>query len=219
MIRRASYPKMAGSRWELLDRISGAAAIFVGLFLLIAVVSLIVSGGSPISGSRLLYPFENNWLVVIFKLHAGFSGVTTGQLQGVPILDVAILALFSIVSLGLFAARYPNRRILLILALVQPFLGLVILFVTQTAGRSAVMGATLLFSIALLGGKNPHRTAAIIGIVASVMLFVGDLTAGRPPSGWIAALFGAAYLLFIAWLFLVARQLIWPRNPTESLHK
>ena len=46
--------------------------------------------------------FKNNFLVLIFRLHAGFSGVQEESLQGINLLDISILVLVGIVALTLF---------------------------------------------------------------------------------------------------------------------
>ena len=196
------------SRLSWLYRISGAAALIVAILLLIAMINLITTVLQPGATNGWLSALENNWLIVIFKLHAGFGGVHTDLLQVLNFLDMAILALVAVTHLGLYAALRRTSRILSIVAAIQPFLGIVLFLATRTAGRSGVMGAALVISVVMLRSNIVNRVIASMGILASALLLVGDFTAGAiPPTAIIAILFGIGYVLFITWLFLIARRL------------
>ena len=119
-----------------------------------------------------------------------------------------ILALVGIMVLGLSAALAKTSRIWSAIAAIQPFLGIVLLIATKTVGRSAVMGAALVISLVMLRSNAFGKPTAFLGIAASMFLLIGDFSAGLPPSGTIATLFGMAYVLFIAWLFLTAQRLL-----------
>ena len=187
------------SRW--LYTLGAGAALAEGIVLLIGLLSLGSTGGW-------LAAIPDNWLITIFKLHAGFGGAHIGLLQGVDLLDIVILAFEGLALLGLYAALGRTRRIWSVVAAIQPFLGIVLFLVTQSAGRSAAMGAVLVISLVMLHGGLFTRTTAYVGIAASVLLLVGDFTAGIPPVPIMAILFGIAYLIFTAWFFLIARRLL-----------
>ena len=55
--------------------------------------------------------FQNNFLVFIFKLHAGFSGVQEWVLDGLNFPDITIIVLFSIVTLTLFPALKQEQNL------------------------------------------------------------------------------------------------------------
>jgi hypothetical protein len=197
----------ADSNWKSLYRIGSVGALMAGILLLIAMISLIISVLQPGAINGWLSLFQNNWLIVIFKLHAGFSGIQINLLHILNILDIAILALVGTMYLGLYAALRRTSRIWSIIALALPFLGIVLFIATKTAGRSAVMGAGLVISIVMLRNKIFSRVTAYVGILASVLLLVGDFTAGVLHSNTITALFGIGYVLLMTWIFLIARRL------------
>ena len=207
-MNQSTNTETAHSRLRWLYNISGAAALIVGTLLLIAVISLIITVLQPNPTVGWLSALENNWLVVIFKLHAGFSGVQSGLLHVLNLLDIAILALVGVMYLGLYAALRRTSRIWSIIAAIQPFLGIVLFLATRTAGRSGVMGAGLVISIVMLRSDIFKKFTAYVGILASVLLLVGDFSVGAiPPLGITAMLFGIGYMLFITWYFLNAQRL------------
>ncbi len=196
------------SRLNWLYNISGAAALIVGAVLLIAMISLVITVLQPSPANGWLAALENNWLVVIFKLHAGFSGVQSDLLHVLNFLDIALLALVGVMYLGLYAALRRTSRIWSIIAAIQPFLGIVLFLATKTVGRSGVMGAALVISVVMLRSNIFKKVTAYAGILASVVLFMGDFSVGAiPPLGITAILFGIGYMLFITWYFLIARRL------------
>jgi hypothetical protein len=192
------------SFWIILYSVSAGAALTVGLLFMIAVIELVISG--PQFGW--LSPFQNNWLVVIFKLHAGYGGIKLDMLHNLSLLDIAILALVGTMYVGLYAVLRRTSKIWSMIALAQPFLGIVLFIATKSAGRSSVMGAALVISIVMMRNNSFNKATAYMGILASVLLLFGDFSAGMiPPSTMIASLFGIGYLLLVTWFFLLASTL------------
>ena len=202
-----SHVETTDSRWKGLYKVGGAAALIAGILLLIAMISLITSVLQPGAINSWLSLFQNNWLIVIFKLHAGFSGIQIDLLHILNFLDIAILALVGTMYLGLYAALRRTSRIWSIIALALPFLGIVLFIATKTAGRSAVMGAGLVISVVMLRNNIFNRVTAYMGILASVLLLVGDFSAGVLHSNIITTLFGIGYVLLMTWFFLISRRL------------
>jgi hypothetical protein len=191
-----------------LYKVAGAASLTAGVLLLIAMISLITAGLHPGTTNSWLSPFQDNWLIVIFKLHAGFRGVQIDLLHILDFLDIAILALVGTMYLGLYVVLRRTSKIWSIAAAIQPFLGIVLFIATKTAGRSGVMGAGLVISLVMLRSNIFKKVTAYLGILASVLLLVGDFSAGViPPLTIVATFFGIGYVLFSTWFFLVARRL------------
>ena len=67
-----------------------------------------------------------------------------------------------------------------------------------------MMLAVLIISVVILKGKHFGKVTGITGILAGVMLFVGDLTVGMQ-SSLITGLFGIGYVLLIIWFFLITK--------------
>lgn len=195
------------SRWPWLYQVSARAALGDVILLVLGTPLLITAVHSPGSTSGWLSAFQDNWLITIFKLHAGFSGAQIGLLQSLDLLDIVFLALAGLTILGLYAALRSTSRIWSIVAAVQPFLGIVLFIVTQTAGRSAAMGAAFVISLVMLRSSIFPKATAYLGIAASGLLLIGDFSAGMPASPIVAALFGTAYVLFTVWFFVIARRL------------
>lgn len=192
-----------------LYRLSGTAALLAAGLLLAAVVELIATGVATNASGGYIAPFLENWLVVIFGLHAGVSGISINELQTLNFIDLGILALVAITHVGLYMVLHRTSRIWSIIALAQPFLGMALFVATKSAGRSAVMGAGLVASALMLRGGIFSKAIGWAGLLASALLLAGDLSAGAiPPSGIVATVFGLGYALLIAWLFAVGGKLI-----------
>jgi hypothetical protein len=208
-VNRIVNAETAESRWNWLYQVSGAASLILGVLFLIAMTSLFAAGLQPGTINGWLSPFQNNWLVVLFKLNAGFDGVQFDLLYGLNPLDIAIMALVATTYLGLYAALRRTSRIWSIIAAVMPFLGIVVFIATRIAGRSGMMGAGLVISFVMLRSNIFGKVTAFVGILSSVLLLAGDFgTTGNSPSTIVAVLIGIGYVLLMTWFFLIARRLL-----------
>jgi len=205
MIQQAMSTKTVHSRRSGLCRIGGAAALITGLLLLIGMISLIVSILQPGTANGWSSLFRNNWLVKIFILHAEFSGIHA-DLQGLNLLDIAILLLVSLICLGFSTAFRNARKVWSIIAFALALIAIILFVTTQIAGRSTVMLAVLINSFLMLGDKSFGKVTVYTGILAGILLFAGDLTVGIH-SNIITMLFGAGYVLLTIWFLLIARIL------------
>jgi len=208
MAKSSMDPEMVRSRWNWLYGMSGTAALLAGALFLISFIELTVFGPGIGSVPGWVASFQDNWLVVIFKLHAGIGGYQIDKLQVFNFLDFGILALVALMYVGLYAALRKTSKIWSFIALIQPFLGIGLFIATRSAGRSSVMGAGLVISAVMLRGDVFNKVIAGIGLLAGGLLLAGDLSVGAiAPSSLVAALFGVGYALLMAWLFLVGRRL------------
>jgi hypothetical protein len=197
-----------------LYKASGAAALVAGALFLAAFIEFITTSLQPGTAYDWLSLFGNNWLVTLFKLHAGDSGVRPGQLYVFNPLDICIMALVALMFLGLYVALKRTSKIWSLIALAQPFLGMAIFIMTGNAGRSAIMGSVLVISLVMLRNKIFGKASAYIGVLASVFLLIGDLSADIARSSAVAILIGVGYLFLVVWLFMAARKLFWLSHGT-----
>jgi len=176
---------------------SGVIALLLGLIFLVGIVNIWFS------------LFQDNWLIKLFKLNAGFDSMNFDVLHGLNPLDIVILVLVAVMYLGLYIALRRTSKIWAVVAVVQPFLGIVLFIVTELAGRSAVMGAGIVISCVMLRSNIFRKTIAFVGILSSVLLFVGDFgTTANTGSSIIAILIGIGYILCVIWFFLVGQRLM-----------
>jgi hypothetical protein len=207
-VNRITNVNTGGSRWDWLYKVSGAAALILGLLFLVAIISLIAANLPPGAINAALLLFQSNWLVVLFKLNAGFDGVQFELLYGLNPLDIVILVLVAIMVLGLYNALRRISRIWSLVAAIIPILGIILFTATKLAGRSGVMGAALVISFIMLRSNIFGRWIAGLGILASVLLLAGDFgTSANSPSTIVAILVGLGYVLLMTWFFLVGRRL------------
>lgn len=187
--------------------ISGAAALSAGGLLLVAWIAFLLTSLEPITASGWLSSIQNNWLIVIFKLHTGLYEGRADPLFGWNFPDFAILALEGITFIGLYAALRGTSNLWSIVAVAQPFLGMVLFLATKTVGRSGVMGAVIVISLVMLRSVLFSKRHASIGTLAGILLLAGDIGVGMAPSNILAVLTGIGYMLLMTWFFLVARRL------------
>jgi len=206
-MNRVINTEITDIRWHWLYKLSGTAALGAGALLLIAAIDLIITGFRFGATNGWLAVFQNNWLVVTIKLHAGFKGVGSNLLYALNLLDIAIMALIGMTYLGLYAALRRTSKILSLIALFQPFLGIVLFVATKSAGRSGVMGAGLVISFVMLRGNIFNKMTAFLGILSSILLLFGDISVGIAHSYIIATLTGFGYVLLTMWFFLIAQRL------------
>lgn len=212
IVTQTAGNEVSDARLMWLYRIGGAAALMVTALLLVGLVGLVGTALSPGTTNGWSLPLQNNWLVVIFKLLAGYGGDQQGQLHVVNGLDLSILVLAGLVCVSLFAALRRDGIIWLVVLFVaatSPFTGIALFLATSSAGRTGVLGAVLIISVIMLRRAVFPRRLAYTGVVAGALLATGDVCAGSvppltPPLAIVAALFGAGYLLLIIWLLLVA---------------
>jgi len=193
--------------WRSLYKVSGVAAFAAGILLLAALVDFVATSLQPGSTNGWFSLLGDNWLVTLFKLHAGVSGAQPGQLYTFNFLDIAIMALVAVMFLGIYAALMKASRFWSLIAMAQPFLGMAIFIMTGAAGRSAIMGSVLVISLVMLRSNAFDRATAYTGLLASVFLLAGDFGISFARSGAVAILAGTGYVLLIAWLFRISLTL------------
>jgi len=205
-ITDAETPKSA---WKSLYRVGAAVALTVLVLFLIGIIGTIYQALQPNTTNGWFTQLQNNWLIVLFKLNAGFSGVQPDLLNVLNLLDFVIMALFCTMFLALYVALKSTSRIWSLIATSLPFLGILVFLITRTAGRSTLLIAGLIISAVMLRSKIFSKPTAYVGIVASVLLFfAGDIaTAIFFSSNIIAVLIGTGYVLWMIWFNLITRTL------------
>jgi hypothetical protein len=170
----------------------------------------LIAGTSALAAGSIFLALlrSDNWLVTIFKLQAGSNTVQLSQLYQLNGLDPALLVLVATAYAGLYCALHRSHRILALIALMQPPLGLLLFLLTHNAGRSSVMGAGLVISFAILGGGPFGKRLGWIGLLSSALLLAGDLGTDLAPSTALAIATGLGYVLLIAWLLAIGRRLL-----------
>jgi hypothetical protein len=206
---RRTDAETADSHRNWLYKVGGAAALIVCVLFLIGIIGIISVGSQPATTNGWFTPFQNNWLVVLFKLNAGFSGVQPDLLNVLNLLDMAIMALVGTMLLALYVALRRTNKMWSLVAASLPFLGIAVLLITSTAGRSGLLVGGLIISAVMLRSSSFDKVSAYVGMVASALLFfVGDIgTAIFSSSVIIAILIGIGYVLWMMWFFLIGRSL------------
>jgi len=180
--------------------------MLLGILFLISAISFISSCILNGNNCGWFSTLQNNWLIVIFKLHAGLINIENDPLHVLNLLDIIILVAFSITCLGLYYNLRKSSRIWSLIALIFSLIAVVLFIITQNAGRSTVMLSVLIFSFVMKKDKLNSKVTIYTGILASIFLFAGDLSVGIH-SDFITILFAMGYILLTLWFFLISRTL------------
>lgn len=204
--------------WSCVYTLGGVATLILLAIFLIGGIGIISTISNPASPRGWFPVLQGNWLVVLFRVNVPASKVQADSLAVLNLLDLVIMAVFSTMSLALYVSLRHTSRVLSVLAVSLPILGIPVLLVTGTAGRSALLVSGLLFSIVMLRGHFFARTTAYAGIASSALLFFGGdiATAIVQSSVAVAALIGVGYVLWLTWLLLVALGLFRLMPPTGA---
>lgn len=189
----------------MFKKIGFIASSTLGLVLFAALISVGMAEFYPTIDNKIISLLSGNWLLTIFKIHAGIISNDPNPLFGINLYDIFILILFLIVCASLFKISYRKNRIWFIISMTLLFLGIIVYFLTQLAGRSAFMASGIFISIPLIRVFK-NKTAGLTGISSNLLLLVGDFTVG-PQLSFIAPLFLCGYLLLIFWFFTISKIL------------
>ena len=201
-----SGPEAAASRWHWLYTISAVSALTLDILFLIAAIRLVVSALQPGTVDNWPALIQNNWLVVLFKLNAGFSGVHLGMLD-LNLLDSILMVLACIALLGLYPICRQISKTWAAIAVAQPFLGLVLFIITRMAGRLGIMSAVLIVSIMLLRSDDHRKSTSVVGILAGILTIVGDGFTEVTFSIINSTLIAIGYVLMMVWFFVISLRL------------
>jgi hypothetical protein len=175
----------------------------LGLILAAAAICVSISVVFPEMDNKLIPLISDNWLIIIFKLHAKIINPSTNPLHVVNLYDIFIITLFILINICLYQILKKQNKIWFLSAISLLILGIIILLITQLAGRSAFMASGLIISIILLSKGSQKRITGLTGILANTLLLIGDFTAGSDLK-ILPVLFGLGYLLEIIWIFMIA---------------
>ena len=188
-------------------RVSGAVSLILGVIFILSTIVFITS--LIFTGDNNWFSLhQNNWLIVIFKLHAGIIDISVDPLHGIHLLDILILILFCLLCYGLYTVLKKSCKIWSLIAFSLSVVTIILFITTQNAGRSTVMLSVMIFSLVMLKGNIFNKVTIYAGILASVSLFVGDLTVGINLD-FISIIFGIGYILLTTWFFLIGKKLFW----------
>lgn len=149
----------------------------------------------------------SSWLAVLFAFNAGYRVACRDALRGVHTIDVALLVLAGATYAALWSGPGASHPVWMALAIAQPLLGLVVLLVTRLSGRSGLMGGALVLSILMLV-EGTGSAAAWMGLVASVLLLVGDFGTTARPSRFLAGPLAVGYGALVIWFGALAGLLL-----------
>lgn len=147
------------------------------------------------------------WLAVLLGINAGYGDVSMETLRGRRPVDVLLLLLGGAAYSGFWPGPGAPHVVWMWLAIGQPVLGVVLLLLTRYVGRSGLLGGGLVLSVLMLV-DDTDVAAGVLGLVAGLLLLVGDvLTRGRP-SRTLAAVLLCGYAALVVWFLWIAAVLL-----------
>lgn len=183
-------------RWRLLYKIVGIVISIVFLLLLIGIIGLI----GDFQPDTTIGWISNNWLVKIIKLNLGISGES---IYSFNFLDLLIMVLVGITFVALYPTLRRVSRVWTIIAICEPFVGIVVFIISHSAGRSAVLSGVLTISIIMLWSNNFNKLISSLGVLAGGLLLIGDILSVFALF-IIAIIVDIGYLLVMIWSILIA---------------
>lgn len=175
----------------------------LGISLLTSAIFVVITNTCDWSDIKLASIIANNWLLIIFKIHANLIS-NHDSLSGLNLYDISIILTFILVCLALFEKFRYRYKVWFISAIILLISGLAVYISTKLAGRSAFMVSGLIISFLFL--VIQRHVAGVAGILANILLLSGDFTVGANTK-IIPYLFGLGYLLLIIWIFMITRIL------------
>jgi len=179
-----------------LQIIGGIAAIFSAFLLAAAIIPV----------------FQDNFLVLIIKLHTGVNGVQEGSLEGINFLDFSILVLVGTMFLTLYPILKSVYKIWATIAVALPFIGLVLYLLTEDIGRSGILAAGLIIAVMMLRSPSFSKGTAFLGILANGCLLIGDIGIAYSYGKILAIFMAVGYVLVLIWYSLIGWKLFQLRN-------
>jgi len=122
-------------------------------------------------------------------------------------LDIAVLVLVGVMIISLYPVLKRVNKIWAIVAMCLPILGLGIYILTHDIGRSGVLGAGLISAAVMLRSATFRKDADYVGLLANILLLVGDIGTAFTYSRTLAIIMGIGYVLFMVWCVLISWRL------------
>lgn len=190
-LNKVSVPSI----WKYVYGIGGLVTSILALIFFIALVEIM-------TGSFEL--FQNNFILRLIKLHAEFSIDLNESLGVVNLLDISILILIGMMAFAFYPVLAEINKPLAFITVAQPPLGIVLFIITQEAGRTSTFTTILTLSVILLWSDEFGRNTSHIGILATSLLLIANLSFIFIYSPIMAIIMSIGYLLIIPWFFLIS---------------
>ena len=170
-----------------------------GLAAGLAAATLLVGVAATVKGTRAWTP----WLALLAAVNASRRGTTRDALRGVRPVDVTLLILAATSYVGFWPGPGAAHDVWMTIAIAQPALGIPLLVATRMLGRSGLMGGGFVLSVLMVVDER-WTAAGWCGLVACLLLLVGDFgTTGRR-SRLLAVALCVGYVALVVWFAWLA---------------
>ncbi|MFW9906258.1 MAG: hypothetical protein ACFFFH_18200 [Candidatus Thorarchaeota archaeon] len=183
--------------WKYIYAVGGVAALIIGVAFFIALIEL-MTGAFEL--------FQDNFVIRLIKLHAEYSEDLEESLQVVNILDMSILVFVCLTAIAFYPILRNVNCALALIAVCQPFMGILLFLITQEIGRTVTFSTALTISAIILWSDRSDSTA-FLGVLSSGLILIPDISFIFGYSEIMAVIMSTGYLLFIPWWFLSSLNL------------
>ncbi|UCG04181.1 MAG: hypothetical protein JSW11_09380 [Candidatus Heimdallarchaeota archaeon] len=183
--------------WKYIYAIGGIASLIIAVIFFTALIEL-MTGTFEF--------FQNNFVIRLIKLHAEYNESANELLQGVNILDLSILVFVCLTVIAFYPTLRNVNETLAIIAICQPFIGILLFLITQEIGRTTTFSTALTISAIILW-YDRSDTSAFLGVISAGLILIPDISFMFTYSEVLAIIMSTGYLLFIPWWFLSSLKL------------
>ena len=150
----------------------------------------------------------NLWIILFIKINLGILG--RNELQILHVIDFIVFVLCGLIYFILFDLAYRGKNIVWCifsaLALISFPLGILLLAITYSGGRTGILVASLVFSVFTLLNKAMRKRTGILGLVASVTLLSGcDILSLQATNIIVGYIILIGYCCWILWFWYLAK--------------
>ena len=150
--------------------------------------------------------FQDNFVVRLIKLHASYNKSLEELFTVVNILDMSILMFVCLTVIAFYPTLRNINGTLAIIAICQPFIGIILFLITQEIGRTTTFSTALTISAIILWSDRSD-SSAILGVISAGLILIPDISFILGYSEIMAIIMSTGYLLFIPWWFLSSMNL------------
>ncbi len=191
---------------KYINKVNGVIALIIFALLTLGFINAVLAVLKPDYISHWIRLLGDNWIILIFKMNialAQYKALTTLHL-----IDIMIMFLVGMMFLVLIFSLKRKNMVWMIFSIfggISPFLGIILLLISHTAGRSGLLTGGFIFSILMLLSKIFGKVIAITGMLGSLILliacdFVSQITLS--PANAVMIIIG--YLFWMGWFLLIA---------------
>jgi hypothetical protein len=152
----------------------------------------------------------NTWISLFIQLNLNIT--TRNEIQVLHFVDFVVFVLCGTIYFILFLFIKKGKGIIWyifsIFGLINFPLGVILLFITHSGGRTGILVASVIFSIFVLLDKTMKKGTGLIGVISSVLILGGcDVLSLQSTNLVVGYIILLGYCCWIIWFILLAKEI------------